>query len=103
MSSVNGNARKLRNSYRALQDDLSSVIQDLEAMASSGQDVGLAKAKAQIDSVQQQIGSLLDGAVGKSEDSAAELKRSVVEHPVTALTTAFALGIAAASMLGRRG
>jgi ElaB/YqjD/DUF883 family membrane-anchored ribosome-binding protein len=108
MARYNGsrNTQKLRSSYKALQQDLSSVIEDLEAMAASGKDVGLEKAKEKIDQVQEQVESLLGDTVERAVDRASEsteyVRRSVAENPWTVIAAAFATGIAAASLLQRR-
>jgi len=101
MARRNGNAHKLNASYKALQEDLASVVQDIENMASSGKDLGLEKAKAQIGDIQDQIDQLLVEAGRKTEDATDEVRRVVSNNPVASLSAAFALGIAAASFLRR--
>jgi len=103
MARANGSSRKLQASYKALQDDLGAVIRDLEQMATSGKDVGLEKARSRIDDVQEQLDILMGDTMAKTEQSAEDVRRTVAEYPVTSLTAAFALGMAAASFFGRRG
>lgn len=102
MARTSRNGQKLQASYRALQNDLSAVVEDLEKMASSGRDVGLDKAKEQLDSIQDQIESLLSEAGRRTEEKADEMRKTVADYPMASLGAAFALGMAAASFLGGR-
>ncbi|MCC7048314.1 MAG: DUF883 family protein [Alphaproteobacteria bacterium] len=102
MARANGSARKLQASYRALQDDLNAVVRDLEQLTSAGADVGIEKARSQIHNVQDQLQGLLGEAASGTERSAEEVRRAVADHPMTSLTAAFALGLAAASFFARR-
>lgn len=96
------NAQKLRSSYRALQQDLSAVIEDLEQMAASGKDVGIAKAREKVDQVQEQFESLIGDTVDRASDSTEYVRRSMADNPWTVIAAAFATGIAAGSLLRRR-
>lgn len=104
MARYNGsrNAQKLRSSYKALQNDLSAVIEDLEQMASSGKHVGLEKAREKMDQVQEQFESLLGDTVDRAGESTEVVRRTMADNPWTVVAAAFATGVAAASLLQRR-
>jgi ElaB/YqjD/DUF883 family membrane-anchored ribosome-binding protein len=99
---TNRDARKLQASLRSLQGDLESLMDDLGQVATNGKNVGLDKAKEQIDLIQQQIGDLVSGTVNGAQESTETVRRSVSEHPMTSVAAAFAAGVAAASLLIRR-
>jgi hypothetical protein len=84
--------RRLQASVRSLQTDLGAVVDDLEQIASSGKDVGLNEARAQLDHIKAKLGGLLAGAVHEPTET---LQRQIVQHPVASVATAFAAGLAA--------
>jgi len=102
MARANGSARKLQSNYRALQQDLNAVIEDLQAIANGGADIGIEKARDQLQGVQEQIHGLLRETAATTERSADELRRTVADRPMTSIAAAFALGVAAASFFGAR-
>jgi ElaB/YqjD/DUF883 family membrane-anchored ribosome-binding protein len=95
-------ARKLQSSIRALQNDLSSLVGDLEQVAASGKDVGVEKAREQLDRIQSQVTDLLGETFGQAKQAGDTLRRSVAENPMASLTTAFAAGVVAAFLTIRR-
>lgn len=99
-------SRKLHSGIRALQNDLSALVGDLEQIASSGKDVGVEKAREQLDRIQDQIHDLLTDTVGTAKraatDSGDAVRRSVTDNPMASIATAFAAGVAAAMLTMRR-
>ncbi len=95
--------RRLQQSVRSLQSDLGAVVDDLEQIASSGKDVGLEQARAQLDHIKAKLGGLLAGSMQEPTEA---LQRRIVRHPVASVATAFAAGVAASLALhagsGRR-
>lgn len=98
--------RKLQSGIRALQNDLSSLVGDLEQIAASGRDVGVEKARDQLDKIQEQFHDLLTDTVGTAKQAATDtgdaVRKSVAENPMASVATAFAAGIAAAMLTMRR-
>ena len=99
-------SRRLQSGVRSLQSDLTSLLGDLEQIASSGKDVGLEKAREQLDHIQSQVADLLTDTVGTARkatvDASDTARRSVMENPMASMATAFAAGIAAAMLTMRR-
>lgn len=99
-------SRKLQSSIRALQNDLSSLVGDLEQIASSGKDVGVEKAREQLDRIQEQFHDLLTDTVVTTRKTAVDagdsVRRSVADNPMASVATAFAAGVAAAMFTMRR-
>jgi len=99
-------SRKLQSGIRALQNDLSALVGDLEQIASSGKDVGVEKAREQLDRIQDQFHYLLNDSVDTAKKAAAEssdaIRRSVADNPMASIATAFAAGVAAAMLTLRR-
>jgi ElaB/YqjD/DUF883 family membrane-anchored ribosome-binding protein len=99
-------SRKLQSGIRALQNDLSALVGDLEQIASSGKDVGVENAREQLDRIQDQFHYLLTDTVGTARQAASDggdaIRRSVADNPVASLATAFAAGVAAAMLTMRR-
>jgi len=88
--------RRLQASVRSLQTDLGAVVDDLEQIASSGKDVGLEQARAQLDHIKAKLGGLLAGTM---HEPAEALQRRIVQHPVASVATAFAAGLAASLLV----
>jgi len=99
-------SRKLQSGIRALQNDLSALVGDLEQIASSGKEVGVEKAREQLDRIQDQFHYLLNDTAGVAQKVAADgsdaIRRSVADNPMASIATAFAAGIAAAMFTMRR-
>ncbi len=99
-------SRKLQSGIRALQNDLSSLVGDLEQIASSGKEVGVEKAREQLDRIQEQFQDLLTDGVGTARQAAADtgdvVRSQVANNPMASLATAFAAGVAAAMLTMRR-
>ncbi len=98
-------SRKLQSGIKALQSDLSALVGDLEQIASSGKEVGVEKAREQLDRIQGQITDLLTDTLGTARQSAVDtgdtLRRQVSDNPVASMATAFAAGVAAAMLMRR--
>ncbi len=100
--STNRDVRKLHASVRSLQGDLEALMDDVGQVAANGKNVGLDKAKEQLDLIQQQFVDLVSGTANGAHDSTETVRRSVSEYPITSIAAAFAAGVAAASLLIRR-
>ena len=94
--------RKLQASYKALQDDLSAVMKDIEQMASTGRDLGLERTRAQVDRAQEQIEALMQDTANGAQRAVDTVRRRTSESPMAVLAAAFATGFAAATLFGRR-
>jgi ElaB/YqjD/DUF883 family membrane-anchored ribosome-binding protein len=98
--------RKLQSGIRALQNDLSSLVGDLEQIAATGRDAGVEKARDQLDKIQEQFHDLLTDSVGTAKQAASDtgdaVRKSVAENPMASVATAFAAGVAAAMLTMRR-
>jgi hypothetical protein len=90
--------RRLQASVRSLQTDLGAVVNDLEQIAASGKGVGLEQARAQLDYIRAKLGGLL--AESLNEPTVA-LQRSIGQHPMASVATAFAAGLAASLLMFR--
>ena len=99
-------SRKLQSGIRALQNDLSALLGDLEQIASTGKDMGVDKAREQLDRIQEQFQDLLTDGVGTARravsDTGDAVRRSVAENPMASVATAFAAGVAAAMLTMKR-
>jgi hypothetical protein len=96
MARANREMRRLQASVRSLQTDLGAVVDDLEQIASSGKDVGLEQARAQLDHIKAKLGGLFAGSL---HEPAEALQRSIGQHPVASVATAFAAGLAASLLM----
>ena len=98
-------SRKLQSGIKALQSDLSSLVGDLEQIASSGKEVGVEKAREQLDVIQGRINDLLTDTVGSARQAAADTgdsrRKQGTDYPVASMATAFAAGVAAAMLMRR--
>ena len=95
-------SRKLHSSIRSLQNDLSTLVGDLEQVATSGKDVGVEKAREQLDRIQSQVSDLMSDTFGTARQAGDTVRRSVVENPLASITTAFAAGVITAFLTFRR-
>jgi hypothetical protein len=96
MARATRDMRRLQASVRSLQTDLGAVVDDLEQIASSGKDVGLEQARAQLDHIRAKLGGLLGGSLQEPTEA---LQRRIVQHPVASVATAFAAGLAASLLV----
>ena len=91
MARASREMRRFQASVRSLQTDLGAVVDDLEAIAASGKDVGLNEARAQLDHIKAKLGGLLAGTMHEPTET---LQRQITAHPVASVATAFAAGLA---------
>ena len=101
-TNTNRDVRKLQASVRSLQGDLEALMDDVGQVAANGKHVGLDKVKERIDLIQEQLNDLVSRTMNGAHESAETVRRSVSEHPITSIAAAFAVGVAAASLLMRR-
>lgn len=102
MANVERDVRKLKSSVRSLQGALATVADDLASIGASGKTQGLDAAKAQIDEIRDQIGSLLSDPMERVEEMSQSVMETVRANPMTAIASAFAAGLAAALLLSHR-
>ncbi|MGE0722836.1 MAG: hypothetical protein AB7O45_00600 [Alphaproteobacteria bacterium] len=101
-ANVDRDVRKLKSSVKSLQGALAAVADDLAQIGASGKTQGLDAAKAQIDEIRDQIGSLMQEPLERVEEMGQAVSQTVRENPMTAVATAFAAGLAAALLLSHR-